>query len=121
MLSLAVKGFLQIDDKRSDGYLLIKNQDLPNTKLPQSERILIDGLFKARNKVKIGGKYDPKVSHMRNMYEEKLVKDYANKAHIDHTYSFFFGAAIGTLGLLLLFFDQLESLLIPAFFSLHSA
>lgn len=79
IISLAVKGFLRIEEVERKGvfsfgakdYILVKLKDAASH-LPSEEAIVLNELFAESNEVSLGGKYNSKVQAMMLSYQSDL-------------------------------------------------
>ena len=116
VLSAAIKGWLTIEEVDSGVFRLIKSRQKPDNKLSLSEELLVDGLFKKSSSVTFGDQYDANMYQVKKNYEKKLRTEFADRAHVNHAFSLIVGALIGTVGLVMIFYDYAQLIAAPIFF-----
>ena len=78
VVSLAVKGFLRIDEDDGD-YTLSRRSPAPDTSLPGSEQALHDALFRDGDRLVLDDKYNPRIGRARSVHRSALRREYRGR------------------------------------------
>lgn len=75
VVSLAVKGFLRIEEERGD-YTLVREPSYPKATLPGSEQALLNALFAGGDRLELDDKYHARVGGARKAHRDALRREF---------------------------------------------
>jgi hypothetical protein len=109
VLSAAIKGWLSISKSGSKGFKL--SSEGPDSELLPSESMLVNGLFKSREAILLGGKYNASVAPVRQSYQKFIKVEFAKKTHRNDSIPLFIERLTGIVGIWVLVSPRIEPLL----------